>query len=143
MRSNTSPIPGPIPVQFRYNSGPKWTRYRYKFCDKINFEEIENDENISKEGNSSNSETSEVEEMAQEQKPELNPLRLQAIAAQLNQINPLYQRYSFSLTHKIHPKFGLPYSINLYLKYYILVAKWIGTQIRRSFWVLTWMDIQT
>ena len=57
------------------------------------FEEIENDENISKEGNSSNSETSEVEEMTREEKPELNPLRLQAIAAQLNQINPLYQRY--------------------------------------------------
>ena len=60
---------------------------------KWDFEEIENDENISKEGNSSNSETSEVEDMAREEKPELNPLRLQAIAAQLNQINPLYQRY--------------------------------------------------
>ena len=59
---------------------------------KWDFEEIENDENISKEGNSSNSETSEVEDMAREEKPELNPLRLQAIAAQLNQINPLYQR---------------------------------------------------
>ena len=31
--------------------------------------------------------------MSREEKPELNPLRLQAIAAQLNQINPLYQRY--------------------------------------------------
>ena len=34
-----------------------------------------------------NSENSEIEEV-----PNLNPIRLQAIAAQLNQLNPIYSR---------------------------------------------------